>query len=782
MNTLYRVLSVLGQYRGIVILGIILVLSAIAIILVVTAVQHFAKQMREQEIREQEGANLKNIDYASLEKEKQATMLRRIIAPDGVDPGPNAYMVVSDGGEDVYVRTLTISRMPRRDRFATTFANLLDFPGCTSSIFIRPIAEENMIGKMDRHITVLSGEYIGARKGGDVNRTRKLEAQINDANNFAAQVENGENRFFSVGFLFTIHASSVKELNKLTSKFRSKALEKNIDVSNCFAVQAEAYLHNAPTNRAVSIDSSMIKNDSVKWFQMDKRSVSALYNYTQTSFTHSKGVVLGRDMFTASPVLFDVYDTSHDGFTIIFAGKTGCGKSASIKMMCCRQLLHGYHFVSIDSQARKGTSEGEYAALAQVCDGVNFQISNKSNEVMNIFEVSESYTTRKNREGEIEEVRDLELADKIIMVVHILKNMVRDGSKEVQASLDMETYIHRILTDNCTQLYKSFGIENGNPDSLFTVPGSALALDKGATSGRIPKRMPTMTDFYKQLLISNRDNHDTTLDAAYNIVLMSLVDFVKELYYSDRTCRFFTKEQAEKLPYQDGGGKGRVFLNDRSVKENVVEIHGIRAYFDGQSSVHIGKDTPFTNIDISQLNENERNLARQVAMDFVNENFIKKNSENLQSSDKLICIFDECHENFKLKYTRDTLDMVSRTARKRNVSLFLCSQTLREYENYPETQAILKQAAAKFIYKQDYQDREFLVKSIGLTPAQADFIVNNLGGNPNDESDKNKHRGETCILDNKEVCFCKFDYREATEAYAVATDAETIEKLFRVSA
>lgn len=779
MNTLYQFLSGIAQYRNVIGLAAVLVAIAVVVLLIMTAMRYMQSLLRaEKEMREDEDA-LRNTDYETLDKAKRASVLRNIVAPDGIDPGPNSYTIVNDGGSDVYVRTLNVVSMPRRDKFATTFAKLLDFPDCTSSIFIRPISEESMIHKMDRHITVLESERIGSN--GDINRSRKLRAQLRDASNFAEQVENGENRFFNVALLFSLHADDLATLNKMTSEFRAKAAAKSIAISSCFAVQAEAYAQNAPLNNGVVIGSQFIKSEALKWHQMDKRSISAFYNYTEASYTHNTGIALGRDMFTAAPVLFDIYDASHDGFTLVIAGKTGCGKSATIKMMCCRELLHGFHFVAVDSQARKGMSEGEYAGLAALCDGVNFKLSNSSDEIMNIFEVGETTSTIKKDDNSIEEVRSLELTDKIIMTAKVLKTMVYGSASATNSETTLGTYINRILVDNLTQMYNAtFGIYDGQPDTLYTTPGNPLALDQGITTGRAAKRLPTMTDFYKQLLISERANRDETLVEAYNVILMSLQDYVKELYYSKASRVFFTSEQVERLPFSENG-TGRVYINDMGQREEVTEIKGIRTYFDGQSSVHISKDCPFTNIDISQLPDSEKVLARQVAIDFVNENFIKKNSENLNSADKLLCIFDECHEMFGIEYTRDTLDNVVRTARKRNVAIVLSSQTLKEYDNYPETQAILKQAAVKFIFKQDYQDRDYLMKTVGLTANQTDFILNTLGGNPSDESDKNRHRGEVCIVDNKQVCFCKVDYRKATEALAVETDAKGIDALFKVA-
>ncbi len=782
MQGLYNFLTLISAYRDVLRFSIMALAIIVVAIYLTAAVRNLRAQIQVQKesIKEE---NLKNVDYDTLEQSKKAAVLRSVVAPDGIDPGPNSYLVVNDGGKDVYVRSLTIVSMPRRDKFANTFADLLNFSDCTSSIFINPIAEETMVHKMDRHITVLGGEYNGAE--GDINRQRKLRSQLSDANRFAEEIENGENRFFNVGFLFTLRADSVSELNKNTSKFHSVALSKGITVSSCFAVQPEAFAQNAPFNKATTISSGLIKSDAVKYFTMDKRSVSALYNYTQTSYSHTNGVMLGRDMFTATPVLFDVYDGSHDGYTMVIAGKVGSGKSAMIKMLCSRQLLHGYHFVAIDSQARKGMQEGEYAALAQLADGVNFQLSNTASCVMNPFEVSESTSTVRGENHTIYETRGLDLSDKILMVSNIINTMIHcSGPSEKVFESAVETYINRIVIDNVTKVYRNYGIVDGNPDSLYTEPGNPLAADIDFGTGRPLKKLPTMTDFYKQVLISNKDNKESAMADAYTIILNSLEDYIKELYYSVKSCHFFTAEQYNNLPNGEGN-RGKYFLEPKTQNRETVKcIKGVRAYFDGQSTIHIGKDCPFTNIDISQLPDSEKKLARQVAMDFVNESFIKKNSAMIDSADKLECIFDECHELFDQSYTRQTLEGVVRTARKRNVAIILSSQTLKEYDVHPGTQAILKQAAVKFIFKQDYQDREYLKSAVGLTSAQVDYILNNLGGADKVKSeggDQNKHRGEVCIVDGKQVCFCKVDYRKKTESLAVETDAKGIKALFKAS-
>lgn len=782
MSELYEFLQMFTGYRNVILFLMIFVGLIIVAIFVLNALRHLRQQIDADRQKKLRDDNLRNVDYDTIEKKQKATVLRNIIAADAIDPAPNKYLIISDGGEEVYLRTFTISAHPNTATFANTYAELMNFQNCESSIFVRPIASDVMLSKINKQINTLVGEDYTATKNTNINRSRALSSQISDANRFAEEIETGDTKFFDVGFLFTLYASTVKDLNKMTQEFHSKAKEKGIEISNCYAIQAEAFAENGPWNKTIKTQSSIVKQEAVKFFPFDKRSVSTLYNYTQTSFSHKGGIILGLDMFTAAPVVFDTFDGSHDGYVGIVAGKTGTGKSALIKMMVCREVLMGYHFVCIDSKQRKGTSEGEYASLANLCDGVNFQISNATDSVMNIFDIAETTRNVKDKDNIVHEIRSLDIADKITMLSNIIMKLVQGSSYRQEISLKDNTYITSIIRDNLKQLYRSFGFVDGDPDSLYTRPGAPNAQKDNSTlrNGKALKILPTMTDFYKQLLLSRRDNTDEQLSDSFNIIIMSLKDYVKELYYSERSVTFFEKEDFLTLPYKETI-KAREFVNLalNGLSEKVEEVHGIRAYFDGQSTVHLDRDCPFTNIDISTLPDAEKELTRQIALDFVNENFIKRNSLSLDANAKMKVILDEAHELFKDEYDRATVDGVSRTARSRNVSLWLISQTLKEYDTYPETQAILKQAATKFVFKQDPTDRQYLIEKVGFTPAQAGIIVDNLGGNPDDESDSNKHRGEVCIMDNKSVCFCKVAYRKETEQLAVATDAQGIEEAFK---
>lgn len=100
---------------------------------------------------------------------------------------------------------------------------------------------------------------------------------------------------------------------------------------------------------------------------------------------------------------------------------------------------------------------------------------------------------------------------------------------------------------------------------------------------------------------------------------------------------------------------------------------------------------------------------------------------------------------------------------------------MKDYQRMPETEALLKQSATKFVFKQDFQDRAWIKEALNITNGQADRILE-LGGDPSDQSEERK--GEVCIVDNGKVCFCKVDYLKSAEAVFVETDARVLKSMY----
>ena len=764
----------MAEFKLLFVIVLVCVLIAITVIIFNRIIRRLIDGYKESQLEENK-MTLSNIDYSTVEKERRGNVIRRIIEPDAVNPAPNGYFGLVDAGRELYVRSFTIDAMPKKTNFNNTFVKLLDFPGCTSSIFIEPMTETETTRKLDNHINVIESEYYAAT--GNTNRQRKLAGQFRETDQWAEKVENGDEKFFEVGFIFSIFATDLETLNKMSDDFRNHAIAKKIAITSCYSVEAEAYMSNMPFNHKVSIVSKGIKSDCIPMHQMDSKSLSTLFNYTASTYTHKNGMPLGRDLFTKKPFVFDPYDTSHDGFLIVIARKTGSGKSATIKVICERAQLQGYRFVAVDSQKRKNTSEGEYATLAEILDGVNIQISRESEYILNPFEVQEEKLYVKESVQTGTYVRHLDLNEKINMCANDVRTMM--SGKEITDDV-LNVYLDRIIIDCATLTYKQYGIRDNDPDSLYEM--GSLVIHGQLTSGMVPKKRPTITAWYKNLLIMQRDNKDKDMATAYNLLVKGMKDRVRELYYSELTCQFFTREEFEQLPPHPYKKGEKVYITEDNMMEDVIEIHGTMPYFDGQSTIPLSKECRFTNFDISQLSERERITAREIIINYVTEVFIKGNAENIDDADKLMVIYDVAHENFVFPYARKTLANSARVARKMNVSLVFSTQTIAEFGRYEETEDILTQAAVKMVCKQDARHKELLMHDLNLTEAQAELVCNHIGCNDDaDEETKNKHRGEMCVIDGNKVIFIKVDMMPEIENISVATDAESIREIFKAS-
>lgn len=694
------------------------------------------------------------------EKEKlfqKVAAAREIVAPDGLDPNPLSYFVLNDAGHDIYIRCFTIDALPKRTSFAGTFPVLFNFGRIRASVFIEPLPESRAAHMLDNTIVEIETNIISAEKNYNRNIIRKLNEKLKEAENWAKRIETGENSLYHVYFLFVLMASSLDELNYESDSFRNIAKEKQITISACYGVQPEAFLSGMPLNRRFQAGIGPIKTGGLKRHTMDKLSVSSIFNHTQTDFIHQNGVVLGRNMSNGKPVAYDCYDASHNGYNMVFCGMTGTGKSATMKILASRYISkNGYRFVAIDSQARG--NRGEYAMMADVQCGVNYQIKVGSKIILNPFEVRE--------EEEWSEIDGdylvLKLKDKVEDAKSSIMIMIQGNKGAVD--FELATYLERIVTDIIVELYAECGIVDGQVESLFK--NDAASDGEYMGNGRQRKLLPTMSDFYRMALKKNRANKVPEHTRAYRILLDSLKERVRELYYCPQCLRFFSREEYNKFER---------ICKCEGKEHKVQAVLGVKSYFDGQSNVMIDRSVKFTNIDLSQLPDEERSVARLVALSFVTEHFIKKNAINPKKTEYMGVICDELHENFKSLPAVQKLDYVSRTSRKRLVSLWTATQALKDYQRMPETEALLKQAATKFIFKQDYQDRQWIKEALNLTNGQTDRILE-LGGDPSDKSEDRK--GEVCIVDNGKVCFCKVDYLKSAEAVFVETDARILQAMY----
>lgn len=673
-----------------------------------------------------------------------AESIKKRLAPDTVNTNSMDHFFICDMGMNIYARSYYIERLPLNVVFATTFAPLFNFTKTVSSVFIRPMPSTESQRLMQNKMRSDETALYEAEKTGVSYTIRDLENKVAENNENAVRLSSGKTKWYDVGFLFTITRESLEKLDFACAEFVSQAKEVGIELASCYGMQAEAYLSSGPFNKVYSGKMGIFRSSPVKTHVLDGEAVLTIFNHTNSFFSHPDGIPIGRNMGNGEPVLWTPYAASHNGYSAVFCGKTGTGKSASIKMLSARLGHFDYRFACIDTE--KSGGRGEYSTLCEEMGGVNFELKTNSYNRLNIFEIDEQleYDARLGRE-----FRTLKIADKCTVVRDIIMSAII-GNK-MQPDYILQTSMEAILNKCIGELYAWHGIYDGQPDSLY----EENSVDIRLGSGRRKKALPVMSEAFMWVLQAQMENMVPEHVVAYQMLVDSLADLVDNLYYDVETFEIVNEEE-----YRLRQLTGR----------NIRRVSGTKGYFDGQSTMTVDRSTPFINIDISDLPDVDKVLGQQVAMNYLMEVFIKKNSENVKNSQKICLIVDEAHRLFPNPLTRKFISDQVRTARKNNASIWICTQNHKDFAKYEETETMLKNVASVFMLKQDASDAEYLRQNTILTPSAVSRVLT-LGGDPNDIEDRS-HKGEVCLIDTDKVVFVKIDYLKDSEFLFVETDVQ----------
>ena len=110
----------------------------------------------------------------------------------------------------------------------------------------------------------------------------------------------------------------------------------------------------------------------------------------------------------------------------------------------------------------------------------------------------------------------------------------------------------QILEEVLAHLFEIRGIVDGDPASLY-VTQSDYSSEK--------KELPTIHEFYVEILKRRRDNTEPLHDKAYSLIVDGMKSFVRELYYVPGSVIELSRQEYEDLKPDE---EGRRFYTDRS--------------------------------------------------------------------------------------------------------------------------------------------------------------------------------------------------------------------------
>ncbi len=585
--------------------------------------------------------------------------LKDLISPSGIDMSHYDYLEIFSKISR-FARTFYISTLPRQATFPYFLSDIYEFGDINTSVYINPIQETVSQNDLNKTIVELQSEVYVARNRGDINRESVLMQKQREAEELRDQIAAGYNRLFEATIVATLFAYSKDELDKLSEILAMEASKNMITLKAAWASQEEGFKTNMPLNR----------NEIKRKHTFDRGSMATVFPFMAAEVGHPIGVPIGMNKQTGLPLLFDNFHPSLTNYNMIIFGKSGSGKSVTIKTIMARSsVLMGIENLVLDA-------EGEYVVVSDALCGINITISPNSNTVINIFDI-EPELTKDEITGKDKQVLNVE--NKVEDVTQALLTMARGATR----STEVNELTKQIIAEIVSEQYAKAGITN-DVNSLYYDANQASTMSNFV--GLTKKQMPTIGSWYEALEEKERENTNDIYKFHYSYLV-------------------------------------------KVMKQYVRRYDGQMAYFDGQSTFDLMDGCPFINIDISQLEEKfARPLAQQILLSWIWEKYVKKNSEDKTKARKKRVLVDEAWMLLDYPEAVQFLNTMARRARKRNVSLTVVSQKFQDFYEKKEAQAVLTSSDIKLFLAQDKSEIQYLKEVFKLSEGEAQFLLTCVRG------------------------------------------------------
>ncbi len=610
------------------------------------------KKKLEAEAKQKEDL-IKSTELQQNSLETNKSTLHDLLAPSGIDASHYDYLEIFSKVSR-FARTFYLTTIPRQATFPYFLSGIYEFGDVNTSVYITPISETASQNELNKTIVELQSERYVAHDRGDINRESVLSTKQAEAESLRDQIAAGYNKLFDATIVSTLFAYTKEELDKMSELLAMEASKNLLGLKTAWALQEEAFKSNLPLN----------SNKISRRHTFDRGSMATVFPFVNADAGHDTGVPIGINKQTGLPLIFDNFNNSLTNYNMIIFGKSGAGKSVTIKTIMARSaILMGVENLVLDA-------EGEYVVVAEALRGININISPKSDTIINIFDI-ETEIIKDEITGKEKYVLNVE--NKVEDVTQALLTMARGATK----SEEVNELTKQIIAEIVAEEYTAYGI-NSNPDSLFIDKFDSSDID---TLGKVKKDMPTISSWYERLEIKSRENTNDTYQYHYDYLTKVMKQY----------CRKFD---------------------------------GQMSYFDGQSTFELQEGSLFININISQLEERfARPLAQQILLSWIWEKYVKKNSEDKTRARNKRVLVDEAWMLLAYPEAVDFLNTMARRARKRNVSLTVVSQKFQDFYENKSVQAVLTSAETKLFLAQDKSEIEYLKEVFKLSDGEANFLI-----------------------------------------------------------
>lgn len=266
---------------------------------------------------------------------------------------------------------------------------------------------------------------------------------------------------------FAVSALSLEELEKSSRILEGVLAGRSVRDRRAFQRQDQAYKSLVPVGDNRYGDCARNFNNGA---------AVALFPFASPEFSHKKGIPLGVNLFTGSPVIFDNFigPPALTNMNVGIFAQAGAGKSFLKKLLVLRGVLLGIKSAMIDV-------EGEDVLLTEKAGGTVVRIKVDGRHVINPFDLE-------GEEGE--DGAEVDILQKVNEVKNLVGMIVEGVARDRLTAVELS-----VIEEAVQEEYACRGISR-DPDSLYEE-------DDGRGGefyiGRRKKEMPSLSSFAERL-------------------------------------------------------------------------------------------------------------------------------------------------------------------------------------------------------------------------------------------------------------------------------------------
>lgn len=287
-------------------------------------------------------------------------------------------------------------------------------------IHIFPVDTGTVLKELRKKVTMITSEIMERQEKGFI-RDPQLEVAHRDLEELRDRLQTAQERMFKLGIYLTLYGKNQQKLRNVSTDLRSILESRLIYVKPALYQQREGFNSTAP----YGLDGLNVRTS------MNTGPLSSSFPFTSFDLSSNEGILYGINQHNNSLILFDRF--SLENANEVLFGKSGSGKSYTVKLEILRYLMTGVEIMVLDP-------ENEYKYLADGVGGSFFNISLASTSHINPFDLPIP------REGEKPE--DV-LRSNTVNLVGLLRVMLGGLTPEEDAIVDQaltQTYAARDIT------------------------------------------------------------------------------------------------------------------------------------------------------------------------------------------------------------------------------------------------------------------------------------------------------------------------------------------------